>query len=154
MCTCLLGFNGDGRNCTGKGLSIVIDSLWLSEILVWVCLFVCFDKAINLAWHFWPTAENENPWSHLNAREQNAEHLCWRRQESWLKAFHFSDIDERSVNLSCRVNANCTKLAQVILISFLQSQLFKAESNLKRPFNSNRGGRRSQTFILKCSSTP
>ena len=41
------------------------------------------------------------------------------------------------------------KLAQVILISFLQSQLFKAERNLKRPLNSNYGGRRSQTFILK-----
>ena len=29
------------------------------------------------------------------------------------------------------------RLAQVILMSFLQSQPFKAESNLKRPFNSN-----------------
>ena len=46
------------------------------------------------------------------------------------------------------------ELAQVIFISFLQSQLFKAKSNLKRPFNSYYGTRSSQTFILKCSSTP
>ena len=49
------------------------------------------------------------------------------------------------------------KLAQVILsfkISFLQSQLFKEKSNLKRPFNSNYGARNNETFILKCSSTP
>ena len=46
------------------------------------------------------------------------------------------------------------KLAQVILKSFLQYQLFKVESNLKRPFNSNYGARSSQTFILKCSSSP
>ena len=68
------------------------------------------------------------------------------------------------------------KIAQVILISFLQcseksfiteerqfslllflyiqSQIFKAESNLNRPFNSNYGAGSSQTFILKCSSTP
>ena len=46
------------------------------------------------------------------------------------------------------------ELAQVILIIFLQSQLFKAKSNLKRPFNSYYGARSSQTFILKCSSTP
>ena len=45
-------------------------------------------------------------------------------------------------------------LAGVILKIFLQSQLFKAESNLKRLFNSNYGVRSSQTFILKCSSTP
>ena len=29
-------------------------------------------------------------------------------QESWLKACHFSDIDECARNLSCHVNANCT----------------------------------------------
>ena len=29
-------------------------------------------------------------------------------QESWLKARHFSDIDECARNLSCHVNANCT----------------------------------------------
>ena len=46
------------------------------------------------------------------------------------------------------------RLALVILISFLQSQPFKAEGNLKRPFNSNYDARSSQTFILKCSSTP
>ena len=67
------------------------------------------------------------------------------------------------------------KLAQVILISFLQcsespycrrgatfisallyiqSQPFKVESNLKRPFNSNYDAGGSQTFILKCGSTP
>ena len=46
------------------------------------------------------------------------------------------------------------KLARAILISFLQSQLFKEESNLKRPFNSNYGARSNQTFILKCSSSP
>ena len=46
------------------------------------------------------------------------------------------------------------KLAQVILISFLQSQLFKAGSTLKRPLNSNYGAESSETFILKCSSTP
>ena len=46
------------------------------------------------------------------------------------------------------------RLAQVILISFLQSQPFKAESNLKCPFNSNYDAGSSQTFILKCSSTP
>ena len=49
------------------------------------------------------------------------------------------------------------KLAQVILsfkISFLQSQLFKEKSNLKRPFNSNYGAGNNETFILKCSSTP
>ena len=45
------------------------------------------------------------------------------------------------------------KLAQVIL-SFLQSQLFKAGSTLKRPLNSNYGAGSSETFILKCSSTP
>ena len=45
------------------------------------------------------------------------------------------------------------KLAQVILISFLQSQLFKAEGNLKPPFKSNCGGRSNETFILKYSST-
>ena len=44
------------------------------------------------------------------------------------------------------------RLAQVILMSFLQSQPFKAESSLKRPFNSNYDARSSQTFILKCSS--
>ena len=32
MCTCLFGFNGDGRNCTGEGL--------VMTLLVWVCLFV------------------------------------------------------------------------------------------------------------------
>ena len=41
------------------------------------------------------------------------------------------------------------KLAQVILIGFLQSRLFEAESNLKRPFNLNYGTRSSITFILK-----
>ena len=46
------------------------------------------------------------------------------------------------------------KLAQVILISFLQSQLFKAVSTLKRPLYSNYGAGSSETFILKCSSTP
>ena len=45
------------------------------------------------------------------------------------------------------------KLAQVILIGFLQSQLFEAESNLERPFNSNYGARSSITFILKWSPT-
>ena len=67
------------------------------------------------------------------------------------------------------------KLAQVILISFfqfpekffmtreeqfslllflyIQSQLFEAGSNLKRPFNSNYGAGSNQIFILKCSST-
>ena len=29
-------------------------------------------------------------------------------QESWLKACHFSDIDECARNRSCHVNANCT----------------------------------------------
>ena len=29
-------------------------------------------------------------------------------QEPWLKACHFSDIDECARNLSCHVNANCT----------------------------------------------
>ena len=46
------------------------------------------------------------------------------------------------------------KLARVILISFLQCQLFKAEGDLKRPFNSNYGAKSSQTFILKCIFTP
>ena len=46
-------------------------------------------------------------------------------------------------------------LAGVIVKSFFQSQLFSAESNLKRFFfNSNYGTRSSETFIVKCSSTP
>ena len=38
------------------------------------------------------------------------------------------------------------KIAQVILISFLKSQLFKAESNLKRPFNSNYVEKKSNIY--------
>ena len=45
------------------------------------------------------------------------------------------------------------KLAQVILIGFLQSQVFEAERNLERPFNSNYGAKSSITFILKWSPT-
>ena len=45
-------------------------------------------------------------------------------------------------------------LAGVIVKSFFQFQLFKAESNLKRIFNSNYGTRSIETFIAKCSSTP
>ena len=89
-----------------------------------------------------------------------------------LKACQISDIDECGKNLSCHVNANCTnnigshvctchtgytgdgQTCSGGLTSFLQSQIFKAEGNLRRPFNSNNGARSSQTFILKCSFTP
>ena len=59
--------------------------------------------------------ENENLESQLKARGWNALNVqnkevytCIILQESWLKACHFSDIDECARNLSCHVNANCT----------------------------------------------
>ena len=141
-----------------------------------LCLFVCFDKVVTLALIFFT---KKRKWSQLKARGRNAlnaqnkeVYTCIILQESWLKACHFSDIDECARNLSCHVNANCTntigshvctchtgytgdgQTCSGGLISFLQSQLFKAEGNLRRPFNSNNGARSSQTFILKCSFTP
>ena len=107
-----------------------------------LCLFVCFDKVVTLALIF---LTKKRKWSQLKARGRNAlnaqnkeVYKCIILQESWLKACHFSDIDECARNLSCHVNANCTntldhmyvhatldtletdKLAQVILITFLQ----------------------------------
>ena len=41
----------------------------------------------------------------------------------------------------------------LLLFLYIQSQLFEAGSNLKRPFNSNYGAGSNQIFILKCSST-
>ena len=141
-----------------------------------LCLFVCFDKVVTLALIF---LTNGKKWSQLKARGRNAlnaqnkeVYTCIILQESWLKACHFSDIDECARNLSCHVNANCTntigshvctchtgytgdgQTCSVILISFLQCQLFKAEGDLKRPLNSNYCAGSSQTSILKCSLTP
>ena len=41
----------------------------------------------------------------------------------------------------------------LLLFLYIQSQLFEAGSNLKRPFNSYYGAGSNQIFILKCSST-
>ena len=143
--------------------------------------------------------ENENPWSHLKTKGQNAEHFRWSDfsliKRSGQRLWHSMFKIRRFIHVSYSKNRDwkpiipqtltnmqeifhvmwmltvptpldhmyvhvtldtleMDKLAQVIFISFLQSQLFKAEGNLKRPFNSNCGGRSSQTFILKCSSTP
>ena len=74
--------------------------------------FVCFDKVVTLALIF---LTNGGKWSQLKARGRNAldaqnkeVYTCIILQESWLKACHFSDIDECARNLSCHVNANCT----------------------------------------------
>ena len=39
VCTCLFGFNGDGRNCTGSCLVMTLRNVISG---VFVCLFVCF----------------------------------------------------------------------------------------------------------------
>ena len=77
-----------------------------------LCLFVCFDKVVTLALIF---LTKKRKWSQLKARGRNAlnaqnkeVYTCIILQESWLKACHFSDIDECARNLSCHVNANCT----------------------------------------------
>ena len=46
-------------------------------------------------------------WNALNVQNKEV-YTCIMLQESWLKAFDFSDIDEWARNLSCHVNANCT----------------------------------------------
>ena len=75
-------------------------------------LFVCFDKVVTLALIFFT---KKRKWSQLKVRGRNAlntqnkeVYKCIIFQESWLKACHFSDIDEWARNLSCHVNANCT----------------------------------------------
>ena len=89
--------------------------LFLTVCLIFaylLCLFVCFDKVVTLALIF---LTNGKKWSQLKARGRNALnaqnkeiYTCIILQESWLKACHFSDIDECARNLSCHVNANCT----------------------------------------------
>ena len=78
-------------------------------------LFVCFDKVVTLALIFLTKKKKKKNWSQLKARGRNAlnaqnkeVYTCIILQESWLKACHFSDIDECARNLSCHVNANCT----------------------------------------------
>ena len=41
VCTCLFGFNGDGRSCTGNWLAITLRNV---SLLSSVCLFVQFAR--------------------------------------------------------------------------------------------------------------
>ena len=64
MCTCLFGFNGDGRNCTSNCLVMTLRNVRLG-VFVWffvfcfllfnlyvpsylVCLVDCFTKVVTL----------------------------------------------------------------------------------------------------------
>ena len=80
VCTCLSGFKGDGRECTGKGLYIVIASLWLWEM--WVCLYLpswfvfdCFEQVVTLSAIFgqWQKMKILNP--------------IWKQEDKMLNIF-------------------------------------------------------------------